>query len=482
MPAGPAPPTTRQPAPILSAAAGYTVPDLLAILPGGTSTTVTFPVVVANTAAPGVTNSATVSGGGEPAAATGNNTTSLATPVIDFDLTITKTKTTAANFVLGVNTDTYTIVVNNIGGRASTGTYTVTDTLPAGMTLNAVPTVGAGWTCAANTPLAGDNIVGGGRVVCTRATALPATTGVSTSIVFPVRVAAAAAPSVTNTASVSNPNEAAALNGNNSSTVVTPVNAPDLTVSKSHNGNFIVGTNGVYTITVNNIGALTTSTANVVVTDTLPAGLTFVSGTGTNWNACTAAGQIVTCIRPFASAIAANSSTDPITLTVSVAAGAVPNVSNSVVVSGGNEPANNQGNNTKTDLTNVYVTPTITKSFLPLSVTASLPSKLTLTITNPGTNSVALTGLAVNDAFTGRHVGCPDPNFSTNCGGTVSPGQTQGDTLISLTGGGTLAIGASCTIQVDVVSTTTGANINTTGSRSAPPTAAPAYRNRDTYR
>ena len=172
VPAGPAPPTTRRPVPILSAAAGCTVQDLPPFSPAATSTTVTFPVIVANTAAPGVTNSATVSGGGEPAASTGNNTTSLTTPVIDFDLTVTKTKTAAGNFVLGVNTATYTIVVNNIGGRASTGTYTVTDTLPAGMTLNAVPTVGAGWTCAANTPLAGDNIVGGGRVVCTRATVL----------------------------------------------------------------------------------------------------------------------------------------------------------------------------------------------------------------------------------------------------------------------------------------------------------------------
>ncbi|TAN41829.1 MAG: DUF11 domain-containing protein, partial [Nitrospirae bacterium] len=447
-----------------------------AIAPGGTSSNVTFPVNVASAAAPSVTNTASVTGGGEPAAATGNNSTSITTPVIDFDLTVTKTKTVAANFVLNVDTATYTIVVNNIGARASTGTYTVTDTLPAGLTLNAVPTAGAGWTCAANTPLAGDNIVGGGRVVCTNATVLVATTGVSTTIVFPVRVRAAAAPSVTNTATVSNPLEAAALTGNNSSTVVTPVDAPDLIVTKSHNGNFIVGTNGVYTITVHNVGDLTTSTNPVVVTDNLPAGLTFVSAAGTNWvcalNTPAAGDNVVggsrmVCTRTAANAIAANSSTNPITLTVAVAAGAVPGVTNPVSVSGGNEPANNSGNNTDSDITAVYVTPQISKSFAPAAVFAGTPSTLTLTITNPATNSVALVDLAVTDPFPAGMSVAAVPNFSNTCGGTVSPGQSQGDTLIALTGGGPLAIGTSCTIQVDVVSTTTGARVNTTGAISS---------------
>jgi len=437
-----------------------------ALLPGATSTTVTFPVNVANSAAPSVSNTATVTGGGEPAAATGNNSKTVVTPVIDFDLTVTKTKTTAANFVLGVNTATYTIVVNNIGARASTGTYTVTDTLPAGLTLNAAPTAGAGWTCAANTPLAGDNIVGGGRVVCSNATVLIATSGVSSTIVFPVRVGAAAAPSVSNTATVSDPNEAPALAGNNASTVITPVDAPDLIVTKTHNGNFIVGSNGVYTITVHNIGALTTSTSSVVVTDTLPTGLTFVSASGTNW-VCGAVGQVVTCTRTAANAIAANDSSDPISLTVAVAASAVPGVTNPVSVTGGNEPANNNGNNSGSDVTAVYVAPQISKGFTTNPVLAGNPTKLTLTITNPGSNSVALTGLAVTDPFPAGMSVAAVPNFSNSCGGTVSPGPSQGDTLIALTGGGPLAIGASCTIQVDVVGTTTGALVNTTGQISS---------------
>ena len=445
------------------------------LLPGATSTTIVFPVTVANTVANCVVtpvtlcavNTATVSGGGEPAAVTGNNSTTLTTPVLAFDLTLTKVKTVAGNFVLGVNTATYTLTVNNIGATASTGTYTVTDPLPAGLTLNAAPTAGAGWTCAANTPLAGDNVAGGGRVVCTNSTAIAAG-GTSSTIVFPVAVGAAAVPSVTNAASVSDPNESPNLLANNSggaATVTTLVNAPNLVVTKSHNGDFTVGANGVYTLTVSNVGALTTSAANVVVTDTLPAGLTFVSGVGTNWNACTAAGQVVTCVRPLANAIAANASAEPITLTVSVgaAAAAASPVTNNVSVAGGNEPAGNSGNNTATDITNVYFSPVIAKAFAPASAGAGVPSTLTLTITNPAGSPVSLAGVGVIDPFPPGMSVAATPAFSNTCGGTVSSGSAQGDTLISLSGGATGAGGTSCVISVNVTSTAVGANVNVTG-------------------
>src|ERR1700676_3791796 len=71
---------------------------------------------------------------------------------------------------------------------------------------------------------------------------------------------------------------------------------PDLTISKMHVGaSFTQGQPGAYTITVNNIGdASTGPSQTITVTDTLTAGLTFSSGTGTGWS-CNAAGQVVTC-------------------------------------------------------------------------------------------------------------------------------------------------------------------------------------------
>ena len=447
-----------------------------AIAPGATSTTVVFPVSVANTVANCVAtpatlcavNTASVSGGGEPAAASGNNTTSLTTPVLDFDLTVTKVKTTAANFVLGVNTATYTLTVNNIGGRATTGTYTLTDTLPAGVTLTtnsggAGWTIGAGWTC---TNAGANNGVGDSIVLCTRATAIAAGASSST-VVFPVTIAAAAAPSVTNQASVSNPNESANLLANNSSALVaTLVDTPDLVVTKSHNGNFTVGTNGTYTLTVTNLGDLTTSTTPVVVTDTLPAGLTFVSGTGTGWTACTAVGLVVTCNRVAGNAIAANTSAPPITLSVSVgaAAAAASPVTNNVSVAGGNEPAGNAGNNSDADITEVYFSPVIAKSFSPATISAGGTSALALTISNPAGNTVSLAGLALVDPFPAGMVVATTPALTNTCGGTLLVGSAQGDSLISLTGGATGGAGTSCSITVNVTSTMIGANVNTTGA------------------
>ena len=433
-----------------------------AIAAAGTSTTVTFPVNVLATAVPSVTNTASVAGGGEPVELNSNNSTSLTTPVLAFDLTVTKIKTVAGNFVLGVNTDTYTLTVNNIGSAPTTGTYTLTDTLPTGMTLNAAPTTGGGWTCAANTPTTGDNAVGGGRVVCTRSTVINAGNSSST-VVFPVNVAAAAAPSVTNTASVSNPNESANLLGNNSSTVTSLVDAPNLVVNKTHTGDFTVGTNGVYTIVVTNLGALTTSTADVVVTDTLPAGLTFVSAAGTGWT-CTAAGQVVTCVLPLATPIAAGTSAAPILLTVGVGASAATAspVTNSVSVSGGNEPPNNATNNSEIDITKVFYSPVLTKAFSPTSIAAGGTSTLTLTITNPAGNPLSLAGLGVVDVLPAGMTVAAIPAFSNTCGGTNPSGTAQGNTSVSLTGGATGPAGSSCVISVNVTSTTVGANVNTT--------------------
>ena len=58
------------------------------------------------------------------------------------DLTIAKSHTDP--FVRG-STGIYSLTVRNIGGTATSGTSTVTDTLPAGLTPTAAS--GAGWSC-----------------------------------------------------------------------------------------------------------------------------------------------------------------------------------------------------------------------------------------------------------------------------------------------------------------------------------------------
>ena len=68
---------------------------------------------------------------------------------------------------------------------------------------------------------------------------------------------------------------------------------------------FIRNTNGTYNLAVRNNGPMSAS-GPFTVSDTLPANLTFVSGTGTGWS-CSAAGQVVTCTNNTASLAAGGS-------------------------------------------------------------------------------------------------------------------------------------------------------------------------------
>ena len=77
---------------------------------------------------------------------------------------------------------------------------------------------------------------------------------------------------------------------------VTSGAGPDLAISKAHNGNFTVGTNGTFNIAVFNIGSAVPAGAVITVTDTLPAGLTYVSAAGPGF-ACGFTAPTVTCVR-----------------------------------------------------------------------------------------------------------------------------------------------------------------------------------------
>src|ERR1035437_1426300 len=102
-------------------------------------------------------------------------------------------KTHSGNFSKGQNGATYTVTVSNNGIDPTKGTVTVTETIPAGLTL--VSMAGDGWTCKG--------------ISCTRSDALAS--GVSyPAITVTVNVASNAASSVTNQVGVSGGTAAAA--------------------------------------------------------------------------------------------------------------------------------------------------------------------------------------------------------------------------------------------------------------------------------
>lgn len=123
----------------------------------------------------------------------------------------------------------------------------------------------------------------------------------------------------------------------------------DLTVLKSHVGNFTQGQNDArYTITVKNIGDAVSSGV-ITVKEEAPAGLTIRSLTGTGWD-CNLA--TTTCTR--SDQLAATGGTTPaITVSVDVAADAAATLINKVTVSGGADA--NTTNNTASDSTIINI-------------------------------------------------------------------------------------------------------------------------------
>ena len=178
---------------------------------GNSYPNLTVTVAVSATAPANVTNTATVSGGGELNAA--NNSASDPTSVVQIaDLTITKSH--GANFVKGAAADAYTIVVRNTGALPTTGMVIVTDVLPDGLTPTAANTGTInGWAVSTN----------GQTITAARDDALAGGTSYAALIVT-VAVAGDAPDSVINTATVSGGGE---LNtANNSASDPTTISAP----------------------------------------------------------------------------------------------------------------------------------------------------------------------------------------------------------------------------------------------------------------
>jgi uncharacterized repeat protein (TIGR01451 family) len=127
------------------------------VLTGGSSyPAITVTVAVAANAGSPLVNQVSASGGGS-ATANGSDST-IIVPGSQPALKITKTHT--GNFTQGQQGATYTLTVSNNAGAATTsGTVTVTDTVPSGLSL--VSMAGTGWNCTGNTCTRSDALVGG---------------------------------------------------------------------------------------------------------------------------------------------------------------------------------------------------------------------------------------------------------------------------------------------------------------------------------
>ena len=146
------------------------------------------------------------------------------------------------------------------------------------------------------------------------------------------------------------------VGGDGNDVVITDIGLPpsDLTITKSHTGNFTQGQTGAqYTIEVHNYGIGPTDGTAVSMTDTLPAGLTATALAGPGW---TCVLGTLSCTR--VDVLASGANYPDITLTVDVAANAPASIINVAAVSGGGDasPGNNGASNPTTVIAAVIPT------------------------------------------------------------------------------------------------------------------------------
>ena len=123
--------------------------------------------------------------------------------------------------------------------------------------------------------------------------------------------------------------------------VLPTLSVADLSIEMTRGGSMQVGQRASYTVVVSNNGPYT-ETGPITVTDTLPEGMSFVSGSGVNWT-CSASGQLVTCI--YKPALGPNLSAPTLTIVASVdQAGKMVN-SASVAGTSDNNDANDTARN-----------------------------------------------------------------------------------------------------------------------------------------
>jgi uncharacterized repeat protein (TIGR01451 family) len=223
---------------------------------------------------------------------------------------LTLTSTHTGNFALGQQSAQYEITVTAGPGTYQTsGAVTVTEALPPGLSL--VSMSGENWNCPAST--------------CSRSDALPAGTSYS-PIYVTVNVSPTAPPQVINQVSVAGGGGFGA--SAEDPTFIGP-SAPVLEISETVPGLFVQGeSNATYIVNVGNQFAAPPTNGPVIVTPSVPNGLTIQSMTGTGWSCSNGS-----CTR--SDSLAGGAQYPPIVVTASVSGTALSQVTASATASGG---------------------------------------------------------------------------------------------------------------------------------------------------
>ncbi|HVN15352.1 MAG TPA: sortase, partial [Anaerolineales bacterium] len=294
---------------------------------------------------------------------------------------------------------------------------------------------------------------------CGSVTSLAPNANITCSKTYTVLAADVTAGSVTNTATATAKDAASGgntVNSNSSNVTVYAVVAP--TISKAFSPSTIpVGTTSTLTFTITNPAPNSVPLTGIGFTDTFPSGM--VVGTAPDSAQC---GGTVTStsnsITLSGGSIIPNSSCTVTVKVIGTTNGNLNNTSDAV------SSTNGGTGDTASATLNVVSPPAISKSFSPIETYVGSTSTLTFTLTAPSGNTVALTGVAFTDNLpSGLQVaGTPNATTSAGCGTPTFP-PAAGNTTITFSNG-TLAVGGTCTITVNVTPTSAGTFNNTTNA------------------
>lgn len=359
-------------------------------------------------------------------------------------------KTFSPNTIWVGQTSTLTITLRNTDTGTDLTNVSLTDNLPANVTVAAPPASpqcgGSITSTATSVTLTGGTIpkqVGSTPGSCTIVVTVTSTVAGSYTNVIPAN-AIQCTQGVTNTSAAS-----------------APLNVQSLGVSKSFSPqNFQAGGSSTLTITLQN--PTPSAYTGVSFTDNLPAGLLVAAPPVTP--------QCGGSVSSTASSVTLSGGTIPggtfanpgtCTITFTVTSDIPANYTNSLPA--GSVTTNEGATNTRSASTNVRVYGdqagiTGSKSFSPSSITVGGTSTLTINIQAPADSQ--LTNFSLTDALPSgvRVANPPNATKNTNCvGGVFAP--SAGDTTLTYTGG-TIPINTNCRLTVSVIGEQPGSFTN----------------------
>lgn len=431
---------------------GQVVTCDLGSLSSGAEETITI-TVTPQTAGVTIFNSATIAAN-ETDPAPGNNTAGESTEVVGaaparVDLAITKTDSPDPVDV-GANL-TYTLTISNTGPDDATD-VTLTDTLPS--SVNFVSATASQGSCTES----------GGVVSCDLGT-IASAGGATVDIVVTPTVAG----EITNTASVSATESDTDTSDNNASetTTVAPLQA-DLSITKTDAPDPVATSSTLtYTLTVTNNGP--DAATDVVVTDTLPASVTYQSATPSS-GSCSQSGRTVTCN------LGTLSDTQLETITIEVTSPSTDaTISNAANVTSDTEDPVGANNNATENTTVGIAAPeeidlSVVKNDSPDPVRIGNMLTYTIEVTNAGPD--AATGVTLIDSLPAS-VTFDSANPSQ--GSCAQSGQTITCELGSIASGATAAVTINVTPQTaGTISNNASATANENDTNLANNTASEA--------